>query len=1132
MIAGDPIHVAVSGIPNGIGVGVYLENAALTFPFHEVSIASPSPSSLDCIFPLTMESPIIQGTYNPLPAGNYAVVAYQVGNPNPPLATLDITVLAYVTPPFPSINLESWNLAIMAVGGSPGNILASSDKSFAIKGTVIFTPGRWENTSGNRHPLNVTGQITLYGDFSGTLTPEKRLIGSPAFDAGGFPSVSFDTTTIPDGTYMLGMDIVDCSDPMDGNGLQWSAYQLLQYPVSVVVINTSPKSPSGTYLIPTASLKSNAEVNSTAVDFVTYSGVPQPNRSYPYPGPSLTPVFAPPVTDPASPFHANPADARTGGTVSYYMENSDMLNLHEYDVLPMFQTTKVGGVFAGSWSGEGGDESIEGTYPVMAGESWLDGGRNSHMGTGNSIIVATPSTGPFSAYHWTIIQLDGRLAVRDLAGNMLTIAGYRRDTTKLPIDYLDGTIGEFPNTVQVGTIDPSPAVTFSDFGGGPNDCCWDPRNPNICYVSQTIDHCIIVCDFTATGPYGPSNPRCYRYAGYKGGVNGNGVGGYVDGPALGTVIGAVQQHDGAQFNGIYSICMQKVSGIAGHPAGTMYVADNYNCLIRKILPTGTPGVAGAVSTLCGLAGGTAAPGLTPGFQTAVLATSTITVTSITSNGDGSASVVLASAPTFPLGVGWKMVIRSGGSNYVSGGSTFENSSYGIYTVSALGVDSQHFSLTMNPVPPAGAIIAVIPVADHYSSPTQIAFSASNCFTTFPQTVRMTSTGDIVYGEAWYNYMMRRIWLSGPNANTITRIAPFGNLAQISGPGFGFHDVDDVGACGPIDDIVCIKTDSNPGSAGYTSRFSIDGSVQVPFIGGDGGRLFPQENTGGTGHYPWAFAFSKTQCRFIAAGKADTIFYSGRPNRPGIDPPFDAYDATLGIVGRLNFLQGTCQVFPWQMRPSFAALYGGAGIGLLGQNVVPTVDDLLGLYPNDYSPFLGSLAQFIQQGMGGKTARPEFSMDDTVMPAVPGRDLAQLVYFLRREALSGSYPTVTPPILMGEDGAGSGALVSPNSYALNCIRPAISAVTPTRLSSPSNNINVTWTTDTPTLGIIAAGSLNSAGGGYPYNMWTLPEQDNAGVYGTSHNVTITGLPPTLPTHVCLLVKDKAGNWARSPDVVVT
>ena len=68
----------------------------------------------------------------------------------------------------------------------------------------------------------------------------------------------------------------------------------------------------------------------------------------------------------------------------------------------------------------------------------------------------------------------------DLAGNKVTIAGPKRDTTQLPVDWLDTANAEFPNSVQVGTIDTNPIYTFSDFGGAPADCCWDPRDPYIC----------------------------------------------------------------------------------------------------------------------------------------------------------------------------------------------------------------------------------------------------------------------------------------------------------------------------------------------------------------------------------------------------------------------------------------------------------------------------------------------------------------------------------------------------------------------------------------------------------------------------------------------------------------------------
>jgi hypothetical protein len=96
---------------------------------------------------------------------------------------------------------------------------------------------------------------------------------------------------------------------------------------------------------------------------------------------------------------------------------------------------------------------------------------------------------------------------------------------------------------------------------------------------------------------------------------------------------------------------------------------------------------------------------------------------------------------------------------------------------------------------------------------------------------------------------------------------------------------------------------------------------------------------------------------------------------------------------------------------------------------------------------------------------------------------------------------------------------------------VSNVVATRLSNTS--IRVTWTTDKNTIGLVAAGTPNSAGSAYPYNLWSSLES----TYGTSHGVTISGLPDVsvmgnAPTHFCVLAKDKAGNWARSPDAVVT
>jgi hypothetical protein len=74
-------------------------------------------------------------------------------------------------------------------------------------------------------------------------------------------------------------------------------------------------------------------------------------------------------------------------------------------------------------------------------------------------------------------------------------------------------------------------------------------------------------------------------------------------------------------------------------------------------------------------------------------------------------------------------------------------------------------------------------------------------------------------------------------------------------------------------------------------------------------------------------------------------------------------------------------------------------------------------------------------------------------------------------------------------------------------------------------------------MIAAGSPYSQNpswnGPYPYNIWSPLET----TYGTTHTVTIAGLPDVAisgngPTHYAVVCKDKAGNWARSPDVVIS
>jgi len=405
--------------------------------------------------------------------------------------------------------------------------------------------------------------------------------------------------------------------------------------------------------------------------------------------------------------------------------------------------------------------------------------------------------------------------------------------------------------------------------------------------------------------------------------------------------------------------------------------------------------------------------------------------------------------------------------------------------------------------------------DFYSASGTVTFDEA--YVILPMVIRMTSAGNIVVGEAWYNMMAREIDLA---AQTVRRIGPTGNLAEIQ-PGadsWGWMDVDDVGACGPVDDIVLFKMDSNPGSAATAWRWSLDGTYNGVFPGQQG-HDFPSEGQPGVGHYPWAFAFSKTEFRMLSAGKGMTGYTGWRYLLP--TDPNQAIDDVLwperDYSAPVAWNNGTLPFFPWLLRPSFTALYGDTGQHWLGQNVLPILDDIPRLYPTD-----AELIAFIQSGSGGMVPRPELSIDET---GAPGRALASAMYFCRRQAMSGSFPTPQPSLFTAGDGSGAGILVTPGTYALDCIRPQISGVTITRQSNTS--IRVQWTTDKATIGLVAAGTSNSAGSPYPYNLWSPLETG----FSTSHDITITGLPDVTPIHINLVSKDASDNWNCIADVPV-
>src|SRR5207237_2545974 len=130
------------------------------------------------------------------------------------------------------------------------------------------------------------------------------------------------------------------------------------------------------------------------------------------------------------------------------------------------------------------------------------------------------------------------------------------------------------------------------------------------------------------------------------------------------------------------------------------------------------------------------------------------------------------------------------------------------------------------------------------------------------------------------------------------------------------------------------------------------------------------------------------------------------------------------------------------RPVLPQLTGPLGVSRPGIPETKPFDTPMSLYPDD-----ASLGAYIQAGFGGLVPRPELT----------GDDLADLIYFIRRSSLPGSFPV---------------PLARRGPFATDVTAPVISNVVATRLTAPDTRIRVTWKTDKPTIGFAAAGSPSS------------------------------------------------------------
>jgi hypothetical protein len=377
----------------------------------------------------------------------------------------------------------------------------------------------------------------------------------------------------------------------------------------------------------------------------------------------------------------------------------------------------------------------------------------------------------------------------------------------------------------------------------------------------------------------------------------------------------------------------------------------------------------------------------------------------------------------------------------------------------------------------------------YSPHSTVSFASAYINT--PQCIRFDSNGDIIVGEVTIS-TVRRISLV---AQTVTWIAtPDFNF----GRGWIWFDVNATASCGPLNDIVMTKSITLSGTAAV--RIQPDGTVIDPFLHQGGGGIFDE----GTHNiiqnpapgYTWAIAIHRYQAKMITSGFQIYSTNEIRAKLAGDPPEPTLAEYNLYKLGHDIYYNGTPLCFPFNSRPTFAAINGFWGSGHLGSSVAPTFDDLVALYPTDGS--------FITADAGAvRSAGTKMVWLGHARREIAGNDL---------RAVASSSAALPPPGAIRHTTPGP---LNPDSRS----RPlaALSARQFYQHRGRGPPTSRRW-----------HGGRGSAYGRGRYNVWSPFETG----FGTSHDVTITGLPASSPTHYSVLVKDVAGNSGYAPDATIS
>jgi hypothetical protein len=378
----------------------------------------------------------------------------------------------------------------------------------------------------------------------------------------------------------------------------------------------------------------------------------------------------------------------------------------------------------------------------------------------------------------------------------------------------------------------------------------------------------------------------------------------------------------------------------------------------------------------------------------------------------------------------------------------------------------------------------------------------------PQVIRFDSHGNLIVGDP------------DPGGGAVFRIDLTGHQVirvhdiPISDSSWMWLDVDRYGPSnsaygnvGPKDDILWSL--GTGGNNNFTGRISADGTRSDRLFGNGTGSITYGPSAlvnDGLGHYPWAIAIHDTQAKIVGSGFGALGLAQARPilaNEPTIDLAaeargFQVYSTgTVPIFGEFRGGSAGSQV-PFSPRPGLDAIHGPRGQSRLG---VLNFDDLAATMTN------AELATYIQGGMGGSVPRPEIS----------GRDLRDLIYFVRRESLQGVTQQLSLQTIESD-------LVAAGFYGPNGGSDTRSAEIRNVSITPINttSVQISWQTDEPTIGLIEFGVTSQ------YTRLSTVE----GSYAKDHSVVLSNLPVGGTLHFQVRVKDPIGNDTFTKDSVFT